>query len=343
MTDDLPTSISDAPHKEAFRSFALAIEHGKNVLSLEAAALKVMEKSLGADFGRAVQAIHDDLDLERGGRLICTGVGKSGHVARKIAATFASTGTPALYVHPTEASHGDLGMITDKDIVLALSKSGETRELADILQYANHRKICTIGMTANEESALSRNCDITLLITPEDEACSETKAPTTSTTLMMALGDALAVSVLRSRGFNADDFKAFHPGGKLGAVLTRIDDIMATDDALPLVNTGCEFSVALEVMSDRGFGCLGVIDKDGQLVGMLTDGDIRRIVVAAKSYKVIDEAMVESNVILEDNVLATEALSIFQKHKISQVFRLNKRGEPIGLIHMQMLLKIGLL
>lgn len=332
----------NSPEKEN-EFLALSIEHGKRVLALEAAALKLLEESLGKDFGEAVQTIHDNLDLEKGGRLICAGVGKSGHVARKIAATFASTGTPALYVHPTEASHGDLGMITNKDIILALSKSGETRELADILQYARRRNICMIGMTANRESALCRNSDIALIITPDEEACSETKAPTTSTTLMMALGDALAVAVLKSRGFKADDFKVFHPGGKLGAVLTRIDDIMATGDNLPLVKQGCELPTALAVMSEKGFGCLGVIDKREQLVGMLTDGDVRRLVVSAENCKLIDDAMVQSNIVLSENILATEALSLFQKYKISQLFRLNESGEPIGLVHMQMLLKIGLL
>jgi len=159
----------------------------------------------------------------------------------------------------------------------------------------------------------------------------------------MALGDALAVSVLQSRGFKADDFKAFHPGGNLGAVLTRVDDIMASGDALPLVQKGEAFVKALEVMTDKGFGCLGVTDERGHLIGMLTDGDIRRLVVSAKGSKFIDDAMVESNIVLTDNVLASEALGLFQTHKISQVFRLNEQKHPIGLVHMQMLLKIGLL
>jgi arabinose-5-phosphate isomerase len=334
---DLNTKDDEASLKAAI------IHRGQQVLELEASALQRLKGSLGESFAQAVLSIYQCLDIDKGGRLICTGVGKSGHVARKIAATFASTGTPAYYVHPTEASHGDLGMIAQGDIILALSKSGETRELADILQYAKKRDICIIGMTANQESALGHNCDIPLIIIPDAEACDETQAPTTSTTLMMALGDALAVSVLKSKGFKSDDFKAFHPGGKLGAVLTRVDDIMARGDALPLVQQGVSFAMALEVMTKKGFGCLGVTDASGALTGMLTDGDIRRLVISAKSYSVIDEAMVESNIVLSENVLASEALHLFQTHKISQIFRLNDKREPIGLIHMQMLLKIGLL
>lgn len=334
---DLNTEEDEVRLKEVI------LNRGKQVLELEAAALQILKQSLGEDFSQAVLAIYKSLDIDKGGRLICTGVGKSGHVARKIAATFASTGTPAYYVHPTEASHGDLGMIAQEDIILALSKSGETRELADIIQYARKRQICIIGMTANRHSALGRNSDISLIITPDEEACEETQAPTTSTTLMMALGDALAISVLKSKGFKVDDFKAFHPGGKLGAVLTRVDDIMMTGEALPLVRQGSPFTTALEVMTEKGFGCLGIINAKGQLVGMLTDGDVRRLVVSAKRYTLIDEAMVESNFVISDNVLASEALRLFQAHKISQIFRLNQQREPIGLIHMQMLLKIGLL
>jgi len=334
---DLNTEEDEVRLKEVI------LNRGKQVLELEAAALQILKQSLDEDFSQAVLAICKSLDIDKGGRLICTGVGKSGHVARKIAATFASTGTPAYYVHPTEASHGDLGMIAQEDIILALSKSGETRELADIIQYARKRQICIIGMTASRHSALGRNSDISLIITPDEEACEETQAPTTSTTLMMALGDALAVSVLKSKGFKVDDFKAFHPGGKLGAVLTRVDDIMMTGEALPLVRQGSPFTTALEVMTEKGFGCLGIINAKGQLVGMLTDGDVRRLVVSAKRYTLIDEAMVESNFVLSDNVLASEALRLFQAHKISQIFRLNQQHEPIGLIHMQMLLKIGLL
>ncbi len=204
------------------------------------------------------------------GRLICAGVGKSGHVARKIAATLASTGTPASYVHPAEASHGDLGMITADDAVLALSNSGETKELGDMIAYCRRFGVPLIGMTAGAESTLAKGSDILLLCPKAPEACGETRAPTTSTTMMMAFGDALAVALIEARGFTATDFARFHPGGALGSALARVDELMHAGDAMPLAPELASMGDALIVMSEKGFGCVGVTDGDGKLSGIVT-------------------------------------------------------------------------
>ena len=229
------------------------IETARRVLQLEADALGQLSRGLDERFVKAVETI-----LAAKGRVICTGIGKSGHVARKIAATMASTGTQAYFVHATEASHGDLGMIGQDDVVLALSKSGETKELADMLSYAKRYSIPLIGMTAKADSTLGRAADILLQVPDAAEACAETNAPTTSTTLMIALGDALAVALLESKGFKADHFKVFHPGGKLGAMLRTAADVMHKSAELPLVAAGTPFIDAVKSMTGKGFGVLGV-------------------------------------------------------------------------------------
>src|SRR6185436_7330966 len=242
--------MSDHPH----------IATARRVLALEADALGALSRGLGDDFVRAVATI-----LEAKGRVICTGIGKSGHVARKIAATLASTGTQAYFVHSTEASHGDLGMISQGDVVLALSKSGESNELTDILHYTRRYGIPLIAITAKAKSTLGEAADIRLLIPDAAEACAETNAPTTSTTLMIALGDALAVALLESRGFKADQFKVFHPGGKLGAMLRTAGDLMHTSGELPVVASGTPFIDAVKVMSEKSFGVLAIVSGDGTL------------------------------------------------------------------------------
>jgi arabinose-5-phosphate isomerase len=312
------------------------INIGRRVLGLGAEALTLLASGLDDRFVRAVDAI-----LAAKGRVICTGIGKSGHVARKIAATMASTGTQAYFVHATEASHGDLGMIGQDDVVLALSKSGETKELADMLSYAKRYSIPLIGMTSRSDSTLGRAADILLQVPDAAEACAETNAPTTSTTLMIALGDALAVALLESKGFKADHFKVFHPGGKLGAMLRTAGDVMHTSAELPLVASGAPFIDGVKAMTAKGFGVLGVTHPDGTLAGLVTDGDLRRYITTGKSVAIIDDVMTRSPSTADPSSLAADVLRIMHERKITQMFVLDA-GKPVGLIHMHDLLKAGL-
>jgi len=312
------------------------IATARRVLALEADALGQLSNSLGEPFVKAVEVI-----LAAKGRVICTGIGKSGHVARKIAATMASTGTQAYFVHATEASHGDLGMIGQDDVVLALSKSGETKELADMLGYAKRYSIPLIGMTAKADSTLGRAADILLAVPDAAEACAETNAPTTSTTLMIALGDALAVALLESKGFKADHFKVFHPGGKLGAMLRTAEDLMHKSAKLPLVNVGAPFIEAVRAMSGKGFGVLGVTTPDGKLAGIVTDGDLRRYLTSGKTAAIIDDVMNRAPLTVAPDQLAADVLRIMNERKITQIFVV-EAGKPAGIIHMHDLLKSGL-
>ena len=312
------------------------IATARRVLALETGALALMATQLDDKFVQAVETV-----LAAKGRVICTGIGKSGHVARKIAATMASTGTQAYFVHATEASHGDLGMIGQGDVILALSKSGETKELADLLHYARRYSIPIIGMTAKADSTLGRAADVLLAIPDAAEACAETNAPTTSTTLMMALGDALAVALLESKGFKADHFKVYHPGGKLGAMLRTAADVMHKSAELPLVAAGTPFIEAVQSMTGKGFGVLGVIAKDGLLAGIVTDGDLRRYLTSGKTVAIIDEVMTKSPRTAAPDSLAADILRTMNERKITQIFVLDA-GKPVGLIHMHDLLKSGL-
>ncbi len=308
----------------------------RRVIALEIEALRELETCLGDAFIAAVNAVSD-----ADGRVVVAGVGKSGHVARKIAATLASTGTPSLFVHPTEASHGDLGMVSQGDVVIALSKSGETRELADLIAYTRRFAIPLIAMTADPESLLGRAGDIVLAIPDAPEACAETRAPTTSTTLMMALGDALAVAVLEHRGFTADDFKTFHPGGKLGAMLLRVSDLMHAGEAMPLVPEGTPLADALTEMSAKRFGCVGVTDAGGHLAGILTDGDLLRLVATGRQGGQIDDVMTRGPVTVTPDTLAATALALLNNRKISQLIAVDAAGRPAGIVHMHDFLKAG--
>ena len=330
--DDFPTNLVQTRRMQE----QAYIDIARRVLKLEAEALGQLSQSLDARFVGAVETI-----LAAKGRVICTGIGKSGHVARKIAATMASTGTQAYFVHATEASHGDLGMIGADDVVLALSKSGETKELADMLSYAKRYSIPLIGMTAKSGSTLGRASDILLLVPDAAEACAETNAPTTSTTLMMALGDALAVALLESRGFKADHFKVFHPGGKLGAMLRTAADVMHGSSELPLTAAGTPFIDAVKTMSAKGFGVLAVTHTDGTLAGLVTDGDLRRHLTSGKTAATIDDVMTRAPRTAEPGSLAADVLRTMNERKITQMFVV-EGGKPVGLIHMHDLLKAGL-
>jgi arabinose-5-phosphate isomerase len=311
------------------------IATARRVLSMEQDALGALSRGLGQDFVQAVEAI-----LAAKGRVICTGIGKSGHVARKMAATFASTGTQAYFVHANEASHGDLGMISPGDVVIALSKSGESNELTDILHYTRRFGIPLIAMTAKPTSTLGAAATIRLLIPDAPEACGETNAPTTSTTLMLALGDALAVALLESRGFKADQFKVYHPGGKLGAMLKTAGDVMHTSTELPTVASGTPFIEAVNAMTAKGFGVLGVTSGDGKLAGMVTDGDLRRYLTSGKTAKTLDGVMTKTPLTATPTTLAAEILRTLNEKKRTQMFVLDA-GKPVGIIHLHDLLKAG--
>ena len=312
---------------------------GRRVLETEIAALNAMSKTLGTDFSAVVDVLNGIK-----GRIVLSGVGKSGHVARKIAATLASTGSPSLYIHPTEASHGDMGMITSADAVIALSRSGETQELADLIAYCRRFSIPLIAMTAEASSTLGRASDHLLLMPNADEACAETRAPTTSTTLQIALGDALSVALLEAKGFTAKDFKTYHPGGKLGATLATVGELMHTGDALPLTAAGTPLPEALTVMSHKGFGCVGVTGDDGVLVGMITDGDIRRNLSNDLAGQAVNAVMTTAPKTTTENTLAADALRSMTtgQSKIMQLFVVED-DMPIGLVHLHDFLRAGLI
>lgn len=309
----------------------------RRVLDTEITALTALKDGLGAEFNTVVETLQ-----KVKGRIILTGVGKSGHVARKIAATLSSTGTPALYIHPTEASHGDMGMITANDAVIALSRSGETSELANIVTYCQRFSVPLIAMTAIAESTLARAANLLLRLPDAAEACGETHAPTTSTTLQMALGDALAIALLEAKGFTASDFKSFHPGGALGAALKTITDIMHQGDALPLVAPDTKISDALAVMSEKGFGCVGVHD-DGKFLGLFTDGDIRRNLSGDLASKAVTELITRTPKTCAPDELAADVLRRMTDTppKVMQIFVLEK-DKAIGIVHMHDFLRAGL-
>jgi len=311
------------------------IETAKNVLRLEIEGLQALSVSLDRSFIAAL-----DLLGAMKGRAVVTGMGKSGHVGRKIAATLASTGTPAMYVHPGEASHGDLGMVTKDDLVIALANSGETTELADIVAYSRRFGIPLIGMTGKAGSTLARAADVALVLPPLTEACAITAAPTTSTTMMLALGDALAVAMLEQKGFSLDDFQVFHPGGKLGRRLLKVDDIMHAGDAVPLIGNLEIMSNAILEMTAKSFGCLGVVDSDGKLQGIITDGDLRRHMSDNLLDKTTGDVMTVGARTTASGTLASEALQIMNSMAITTLFVMD--GEiPVGIVHIHDCLRAG--
>ncbi len=312
-----------------------AVTVGRRVLATESKALDQMADQLGQAFIAAVEAI-----FTTKGRVVLTGVGKSGHVGRKIAATLASTGTPAMFVHANEASHGDLGMIGAADVVLALSKSGEVRELTDVITYAKRLGVPLIAMTASATSALGRAADILLLLPDAPEATDGVNAPTTSTTLQIALGDALAVAVLERRGFTANDFRLYHPGGKLGAMLRTVGDIMHGADELPLVSEQAAMPDALLIMTEKRFGCVGVKDDQGRLAGLITDGDLRRHMDGLLGLKA-GQVMTASPRTVPTTMLAAEALHLMNTWRITVLFVVDQ-DRPVGILHIHDLLRAGL-
>ena len=310
----------------------------RDVLATEAAGLRALAAGLGPEFSRAVA--HLD---KASGRIVVSGMGKSGHVARKIAATLASTGAPAMFVHPAEASHGDLGMIVRGDAILALSNSGETTELADLVAHARRFGLPLVAITARADSALAKAADVALLLPAAAEACPMGLAPTTSTTMQMALGDALAVALLKRRGFTEADFHRFHPGGKLGASLRRVRDLMHTGDALPLAGTGMEMARALVLMTEKRFGCLGVTAPAGRLLGIVTDGDLRRAMGPDLLTRRVEDVMTRAPRTIGPDALAAEALHAMNAHErpVTALFVVGPGGNPIGILHIHDLLRAG--
>jgi arabinose-5-phosphate isomerase len=309
-------------------------------LEAEASGITTLANAIHDGLGQAFTAAVDMIAGARG-RLIVTGMGKSGHVGRKIAATFASTGTPAFFVHPGEASHGDLGMITPDDVIMALSWSGETVELTDLIDYSRRFRIGLIAITSATDSTLGRAADVVLAVPQAREACPHNLAPTTSTLMQAALGDALAVALLESRGFTALDFGRFHPGGRLGAMLKLVRDIMHSGDEIPLAPLGTRMSDAIEEMTAKTFGCVGIIDPQGSLVGIITDGDLRRHLGVADVLELdVEAVMTRGPKTVRPDQLASEALEIINSSKITALI-VAEAGKPVGIVHFHDLLRAG--
>lgn len=275
------------------------------------------------------------------GRIIVTGMGKSGHIGQKIAATFASTGTPSYFVHPSEASHGDLGMITKNDVILAYSWSGETAELSNLINYAKRFSVPLISVTSKNKSSLALASEVCLTLPSAQEACPHGLAPTTSTTLQLALGDAMAIALLESKGFSAQDFKIFHPGGQLGAKLKFVGDIMHQGDHLPLVNFSSKMTDALLLMTEKSFGCVGITDDEGNLIGIFTDGDLRRNINNGLLTKLVGEIMTPDPKTITPTSLASAALEMINSSNITALFVVQEK-KPIGIVHIHDLLRTGI-
>jgi arabinose-5-phosphate isomerase len=315
------------------------IESALRTLEAEAEGIGALAAAIRDGLGRSFVAAVE-LMRDARGRVIVTGMGKSGHVGRKVAATFASTGTPAFFVHPGEASHGDLGMITADDVILALSWSGETVELKDLTDYSRRFRIGLVAVTAKAESTLAHAADVALVIPAAREACPHNLAPTTSTLMQHALGDALAIALLESRGFTALDFRIFHPGGRLGALLKFVRDIMHTGDEIPLASLGTPMSEAIAEMTAKTFGCVGIVDPDGSLVGIITDGDLRRHMSPKLLDRKVEEIMTRQPITVRPDQLVSEALELLNTSKKTQLIVVEAK-KPVGVVHFHDLLRAG--
>ena len=332
MATSKPTPLTDGRAQDAIASALRTLEaEGGGVDALKTA----LRDGLGGTFASAV-----DIIRAAQGRVIVTGMGKSGHVARKIASTLASTGTPAFFVHPSEASHGDLGMIANNDVILALSWSGETAELKSITDYSRRYGIKLIAMTAIADSALAKMSDVALVLPQAREACPHNLAPTTSSLMQLALGDALAIALLESHGFTAVAFGLLHPGGKLGTLLKTVRDIMHTGATMPLMPLGTRMSDAILEMTTKGFGCVGILDGRGLLTGIITDGDLRRHMRNDLLNAHVDDVMTRSPKSVRPDQLLSETLDILNSMKVTALFSV-EAGKPVGIIHVHDLLRTG--
>jgi arabinose-5-phosphate isomerase len=317
-----------------------SIESAMRTITTQARGLEALQialtNGLAEPFAQAVTTISGST-----GRVIVTGVGKSGHIGAKLAATMASTGTPAFFVHAAEANHGDLGMIARDDVIIAMSWSGETAELKNLVAYSRRFLIPLIAITAGETSTLGREADIVLLLPKAEEACPHGLAPTTSTLMQLAIGDALAIALMEARGFTAGDFHVFHPGGKLGASLMHVADVMHVGDSIPLVRRGTPMTEAIQTLSRKRFGCVGVLDDDGRLCGIMTEGDMARNLARNLSELNVDDIMTQSPKTVKPRALATTALALLNQHNISALIVIDEDRRPIGLVHFHDLLRIG--
>jgi len=335
----MPRSKASKDLKPTVAQADALITSALRTLETEAGGISALAAAIHDGLGQAFIAAVDLMRQARG-RVIVTGMGKSGHVGRKIAATMASTGTPAFFVHPSEASHGDLGMIAADDVIMALSWSGETAELKDLTDYSRRFRIGLIAVTAFADSTLGEAADVVLALPQAREACPHNLAPTTSTLMQHALGDALAIALLESRGFTALDFRVFHPGGRLGAMLKFVGNVMHTGSAIPLAAVGTRMSEAVVEMSAKGFGCVGIADADGRLVGIVTDGDLRRHMRPDLLDARVETVMTRSPKTVRPDQLASEALEIINSSKITALI-VAEAGRPVGIVHFHDLLRAG--
>lgn len=316
-----------------------AIESALRTLDVESEGLARLREVLGNGLGDAFADAVRRLDTAPG-RVIVTGVGKSGHIGQKIAATFASTGRPAFFVHPTEASHGDLGMITPEDVLVVLSWSGETVELSSILAYSRRFNVPLIAVTSRRDSALGRNADVVIELPRVAEACPHGLAPTTSTTMQLVVGDCLAIALIEARGFTARDFRVFHPGGSLGASLKHVSDLMHGKDRLPLCRPDMPMDEAIVEMTQKAFGCLGVVDGGGRLIGIITDGDLRRHMGSALLTAKAGDIMTPNPRTTQPETLASAALETMNARRITALFVVED-GVPVGIVHVHDFLRAG--
>ena len=313
------------------------LKHAVETIDREIETLEILKNNLDGNLSKAL-----DLLQNTKGRVIVTGMGKSGHIARKMAATFASTGTVSFFVHPAEASHGDLGMISDDDVIIAISYSGESKELSDILIYAKRHNIPLIAITRNPQSALGKNSSLVLKLPDNGEACPLGLAPTSSTTATIVLGDVLAVDLLERRGFSATDFRQRHPGGKLGAILCKVSDIMHKGDDVPLLKEDAIMQDALLVMSEKMLGCVGIVDNDGHLSGIITDGDLRRWMSPSIITEKVSKVMTKNPKVIGPDALIVDAVNMMNNtgRGITNLFVVQE-GKPVGVIHIHDCLKAG--
>ncbi len=328
----MPSGDSAVPEPEDGSDLGSA----RRVLALEGRGLAALAASLGSEFVEAI----DVLGRIRG-RVVVTGIGKSGHVGRKMAATLASTGTPAMFVHPAEASHGDLGMITPGDAIVALSNSGETTELAHVVVYAKRFEIPLVAVTKGIDSALAKAATVTLIVPDSDEACPMGLAPTTSTTVMMALGDAIAVTLFERKGFTADDFQTFHPGGELGRRLVPVAELMHVGSEVPLIDDDASMANALVTMTAKRFGCVGIVGADGRLRGIVTDGDLRRHMGPELVSARAADVMTPDPKTIRPGALASEALGVMNARAITNLFVVDDDHVPVGIVHIHDCLRAG--
>ena len=338
-TKSAAANMAKKTKRKSGKARTAALASAVRTLEIEIDGLQLLHKEFKNGLAQRVDEAVSLLQSAEG-RVIVSGIGKSGHIGQKLAATFASTGTPSFFVHPSEASHGDLGMITQSDVILALSWSGETAELANILNYSRRFAVPLISITSRSASTLGKSSDVCLELPRAQEACPHGLAPTTSTTMTLALGDCLAISLLEAKGFSAMDFKAIHPGGSLGSQLKFVEDVMHTGSELPLVSKKSDMSEALVVMTQKAFGCAGVVDAKGRLAGIITDGDLRRHMGSGLLSAATADIMTRDPKTIEPRMLASAALEQINASRITALFVVDK-GKPVGILHVHDLLRAG--